>query len=53
MLKYVKAVARDELDLVLINFNTLVTLFFFLNIHVRMNKRKEINFKTSCLFNLI
>ncbi len=53
MLKYVKAFARDKLDLVLINFNILVTLFPFLNIHVRINKRKEIKFKTSCLFNLI
>ncbi len=53
MLKNVKAFARDELNLALINFNTLVTLFFLLNIHVRMNKRKEIKFKTSCLFNLM
>ncbi len=42
MLKYVKAFARDKLDLVLVNFNTLVTLFSLSNIHVRMNKRKEI-----------
>ncbi len=42
MLKYVKAFTRDELDLVLVNFNTLVTLFLLSNIHVRMNKRKEI-----------
>ncbi len=42
MLKYVKAFARDELDLALINFNILVILFSFSNIHVRMNKRKEI-----------
>ncbi len=41
MLKYVKAFTRDELDLALINFNTLVTLFFFSNIHVRMNKKKR------------
>ncbi len=27
MLKYVKAFARDKLDLALINFNTLVTFF--------------------------
>jgi len=53
MLKNVKAFARDKLDLVLINFNTLVTLFFFSFIHVYMNKRKEIKFKTSCLFNLM
>ncbi len=53
MLKYIKAFARNELDLALINFNILVTLFFFSNIHVRMNKKKEIKFKTSCLFNLI
>ncbi len=53
MLKYVKAFARDELDLALVNFNTLVILFFFLNIHVRINKRKETKFKTSCLFNLV
>ncbi len=44
MLKYVKAFTRDELDLVLINSNTFVTLFFSSNIHVRMNKRKEIKF---------
>ncbi len=43
----------DKLNLALIDFNTLVTLLFFLNIHVRINKRKEIKFKTSCLFNLI
>ncbi len=53
MLKYVKAVTRDELNLALVNFNTLVTLLFSSNIHVRMNEKKEINFKTSCLFNLI
>ncbi len=53
MLKYVKAFARDKLDLALINFNTLVTLFLSLNIHVRINERKEIKFKTSCLFNLV
>ncbi len=53
MLKYVKAFARNELNLVLINFNILVTLLFFLNIYVRINKRKEIKFKTSCLFNLM
>ncbi len=53
MLKYVKAFARDELDLVLVNFNTLVTLSFFLNIYIRMNEKKEIKFKTSCLFNLM
>ncbi len=45
MLKYVKAFTRNKLNLVLVNFNILVTLFFFLSIHVRMNKRKEINFK--------
>ncbi len=44
MLKYVKAFARDKLDLALIDFNTLVTLFLFLNIHIRMNERKEIKF---------
>ncbi len=44
MLKYVKTFTRDKLDLALINFNTLVTLFFLLNIHVYMNKRKEIKF---------
>ncbi len=44
MLKYVKAFARDELDLVLIDSNTLVTLFLFSNIHVRVNERKEIKF---------
>ncbi len=53
MLKYVKAFTRDKLDLALIDFNILVTLFFFLNIYIRMNKRKKIKFKTSCLFNLI
>ncbi len=53
MLKYVKAFARDKLDLVLINFNILVTLFLFSNIYIRMNERKEIKFKTSCLFNLV
>ncbi len=53
MLKYVKAFTRDELDLVLIDSNILVTLFSSLNIHVRMNERKEIKFKTSCLFNLV
>ncbi len=53
MLKYVKTFARDELDLVLINFNILVTLLSLSNIYIRMNKRKEIKFKTSCLFNLI
>ncbi len=53
MLKYVKAFARNKLDLVLIDSNTLVTLFPSLNIHVRMNEKKEIKFKTSCLFNLI
>ena len=53
MLKYVKAFTRDELNLVLVNLNTLVTLLSFLNIHVRMNERKEIKFKTSCLFNLV
>ncbi len=53
MLKYVKTFTRDELDLALVNFNTLVILLFFLNIHVRMNERKEIKFKTSCLFNLV
>ena len=49
MLENVKTFARDELDLALINLalvdsNTLVTLFLFSNIHVRMNKRKEIKF---------
>ncbi len=39
MLKYVKAFAHNELDLVLVDFNILVTLFFFSNIHVRMNKK--------------
>ncbi len=53
MLKYIKAFARNELDLTLIDFNILVTLLFLLNIHVRMNKRKKIKFKTSCLFNLV
>ncbi len=53
MLNYIKVFARDELDLALVNFNTLVTLFFLLNIHVRMNEKKEIKFKTSCLFNLM
>ncbi len=53
MLKYVKAFTRDKLDLALVNFNTLVTLFLFSNIHVCINKRKEIKFKTSCLFNLV
>ncbi len=42
MLKYVKAFARDKLDLALIDFNILVTLFLSSNIHIRMNKRKEI-----------
>ncbi len=53
MLKYVKAFARNKLNLVLINFNILVTLFLLLNIYIRMNERKEIKFKTSCLFNLV
>ncbi len=53
MLKYVKAFARDKLDLVLVNSNTLITLFSSSNIHVRINERKEIKFKTSCLFNLM
>ncbi len=53
MLKYVKAFARNELDLALVDFNILVTLFSFLNIHVRMNEKKAIKFKTSCLFNLV
>ncbi len=44
MLEYVKTFARDKLDLALIDFNTLVTLLSSLNIHVRMNKRKEIKF---------
>ncbi len=48
MLKYVKAFTHNELDLDLINFNILVTLFSSLNIHVRMNKRKEI-FNVTCL----
>ncbi len=46
MLKYVKAFARNELDLALVNSNTLVTLLLFSNIHIRMNKRKKkLNFK--------
>ncbi len=53
MLKDVKAFTRDKLNLVLIDFNILVTLFLFSNIHIRMNVKKEIKFKTSCLFNLI
>ncbi len=53
MLNYVKAFARNELDLALIDSNTLVTLSFSSNIHIRMNERKEIKFKTSCLFNLM
>ncbi len=53
MLKYVKTFTRNKLDLALINSNTLVTLFFFLNIYIRMNERKEKKFKTSCLFNLV
>ncbi len=53
MLKNVKAFARDELDLALIDSDTLVTLLFFLNIYIRMNERKDIKFKTSCLFNLV
>ncbi len=53
MLKYVRTFARDELDLALIDFNTLVTLFSLSNIHVRMNEKKVIKFKTSCLFNLV
>ncbi len=44
MLKYIKTFTRDKLDLVLINSNILVTLFLSLNIHIRMNKRKEIKF---------
>ncbi len=44
MLKYVKVFIRDKLNLALINFNTLVTLFSLSNIHIRMNKRKEIKF---------
>ncbi len=44
MLKYVRTFARDELDLALIDPDTLVTLFSFSNIHVRMNKKKEIKF---------
>ncbi len=39
MLKNVKAFTRDKLDLALIDFNILVTLLSFSNIHVRMNKR--------------
>ncbi len=53
MLKYVKAFTRNELNLALVNFNILVTLFSFLNIYIYMNERKEIKFKTSCLFNLM
>ncbi len=53
MLRYLKTFTRDKLDLVLINFNILVTLFLFSNIHVRMNKRKVKKFKTLCLFNLV
>ncbi len=53
MLKNVKAFTRNKLDLALVNFNTLVTLFLFSNIYIRMNKRKEIKFKTLCLFNLV
>ncbi len=53
MLKHVKAFIYDELDLALVNFNILVTLSFFSNIHVRMNEKKKFKFKTSCLFNLI
>ncbi len=41
MFKYIKAFIRNKLDLALINFNTLVTLSFFLNIHIRINERKE------------
>ncbi len=44
MLKYVKAFTRDKLDLALINSNTLVTLLFFSNIYIYINKRKEIKF---------
>ncbi len=53
MLKYVKAFARDKLNLVLIISNTLVTLLYFLIIHIRMNERKEFKFKKSCLFNIV
>ncbi len=53
MLKYVKTFTRDKLDLVLVNLNTFVTLFFLSNIYIRMNKRKEKKFKTSYLFNLM
>ncbi len=42
MLKYVKTFTRDKLNLALINFNTLVTLLFFSNIYIYINKRKEI-----------
>jgi len=42
MLKYVKTFVRNKLDLALINSNTLVTLFFSSNIHVRMNEKQEI-----------
>ena len=52
MLENVRALARDELNLVLVNLDILVTLLSFSSIHVRMNERKEIKFKTSCLFNL-
>ncbi len=45
MLKYFKAFTRNKLDLVLVNFNTLVTLFFFLNIYIRINKKKKLNLK--------
>ncbi len=38
MLKYVKAFARDELDLALVNFNTLVTTsssFIIIKLHFK------------------
>ncbi len=38
MLKYVKAFIRDELNLALVNSDTLVTLLSFSNIHIRINK---------------
>jgi len=40
MLKNVKTFTRDKLNLALINFNILVTLFLSLNIYVYMNKIK-------------
>ncbi len=38
MLRYVKAFTRNELDLALVNFNTLVTSSYILNINKRFKR---------------